>query len=240
MSDLFVVFTIGLLGSAHCIGMCGGLVLAVTQMNPGRGGRHLHQSLYFVGKTATYALFGVAAGAFGAAIGLALSGFQGAVSVTLGVAMVAIGLGLCGVTRRFEGLQRFPGMRAVSGQLGRLMGRRTPAATFGLGMLNGLLPCGLVYAMLVKAAATGSVAGGAATMAVFGLATIPALYVTGMAGFLLRPQLRLRLSQVGGVMVILLGLLTVFRGAPALAASLDDSPETVQAEEHPPGCPLHP
>ena len=100
--------------------------------------------------------------------------------------------------------------------LGRLLKRRTHAATFGLGMVNGLLPCGLVYGVLALAAATGSPLRGALTMAVFGVATIPALYLLAMASFLMRPAWRMRLNRISGVLVIVLGLITILRGTPAL------------------------
>lgn len=215
MSDLPLVFAIGLLGSAHCVGMCGGFVLALGHLHDRPRLLRLHQALYFLGKTVTYALFGAVAGGFGAALGLALSGVQSVLAVIVGLLLVGVGLGLIGVLRRFEGFRSVAGLRHLSGALGRLMARRSAPATFGLGMLNGLLPCGLVYAMLAKAAATGSVLGGAATMAVFGIATVPALYALSLAGFFLRPVWRARLNLVGGVLVVALGLMTIVRGTPA-------------------------
>src|SRR5690606_5973785 len=154
----------------------------------GRGSIHVRQSLYFLGKTATYALFGAMAGAAGAAVGLAFSGFQGLLSLVLGLVLVLVGLSLCGVLRRLGlaagGAHRFAGARVLGEAVRALVARGTAGATFGLGMLNGLLPCALVYGLLVRAAAAGSPLGGAAVMATFGLGTIPALYLTGLFGSL--------------------------------------------------------
>jgi sulfite exporter TauE/SafE len=86
---------------------------------------------------------------------------------------------------------------------------------FGLGMLNGLLPCALVYGLLARAAATGNPLDGAVVMAVFGLGTVPALYATGWAGSFFRPARRLWLMRLGGVLVVALGLLTMARGTMA-------------------------
>lgn len=217
MHDLPLVFLIGVLGSAHCVGMCGGFVVALNAH--GGGSVHARQGLYFLGKTATYALFGALAGAAGAAVGLAFSGFQGILSLLLGLVLVAVGLSLCGVLQRLGFAERiagrFAGVRLLSQAIGRLVARGTPGATFGLGMLNGLLPCALVYGLLARAAATGSPWGGAAVMAVFGLGTIPALYATGWAGSFFRPTRRLWLMRLGGVLVVALGLLTMARGATA-------------------------
>ena len=89
-------------------------------------------------------------------------------------------------------------------------------ALVALGMVNGLLPCGLVYGWLAAAATTGGAATGALTLAVFGLGTIPALALTGVLGGRLRPTSRLRMQRLAGVLVVLVGLLTVARGASAL------------------------
>lgn len=219
MPELLLVFVIGLLGSAHCVGMCGGFVVALGAAQRG-GSVHARQALYFAGKTATYAVFGLLAGVAGAAAGLALSGFQGILGVVLGLVLVAVGLGLCGMFRRLDLAdritQRVAGARELGGAVRRLVARGTPGATFGLGALNGLIPCGLVYALLVKAAATGSALGGAAVMATFGLATVPALYLTGLVGHWLPAPKRVWMTRLGGVLVVALGLLTLARGATAL------------------------
>ncbi len=214
--DLPLVFLIGLLGSAHCIGMCGGFVLAISQMHSRAAALQLHQALYYLGKTLTYAALGAVAGGFGAAFGAVVTGVQDVLSVALGVFLVVIGLGIVGVLQRIGGLRRLARLGALSSALSFFLQKRSPAGTFGLGLVGGLLPCGLVYGLLLKSAATGTVLGGALTMAVFGLSTIPALYVLGLTGFLMRPVWRARLNLVSGVLVILLGLVTIVRGTPAM------------------------
>lgn len=243
MEDLFVVFMIGLLGSAHCIGMCGGFVLALSQGHDRAGGLHLQQVLYHLGKTLTYTLFGAVAGGVGAAVGAALSGVQNILSIALGVFLVLVGLGIVGVLRRIGGAGRLARLDVISKALAFFLQRRSPAGPFGLGLVNGLLPCGLVYGLVVKAAATGSVIHGALTMAVFGLATVPALYLLALTGFLMRPLWRARLNLASGILVILLGLVTIVRGTPALGAVMGAlhgghgpheqvEPEAVPAHRH--------
>ncbi len=216
MNDLYLVFVAGLLGSAHCIGMCGGFVLAIHTSRDGSR-MLLHQVLYFGGKALTYTLMGAVAGLAGAAI-VNTAGIRSSLSILAGVLMVLIGLGLVGVIDRIRGFDRltsFPGFKQA---MAYFLKKRTPTGTLGLGLLNGLLPCGLVYGLLAKAAATGTIAGGALTMAVFGLATVPALFVLGMTGHLLRPAWRTRLNLAGGVLVILMGVLTIVRGTPAMGS----------------------
>ncbi len=213
--DLTAAFSVGLLGSAHCVGMCGGFV-ALLGVGSDRSVAP-RQAAYFAGKTATYALFGAIAGAAGDALAGLFGAGGGVVALALGLLMVGVGVGLCGVAWR-----RAPGARvaqALGPAVGRLVSSGSWAALVGLGMLNGLLPCGLVYGMLAVAAGTGSAAGGALTMAAFGVATVPALAVTGILGARLRPTRRVWMQRAAGALVVAMGLLTVARGAHALTAS---------------------
>lgn len=215
MVDLSVAFFIGLLGSGHCVGMCGGFMALLGHARSGQR-VWVGQTLYLAGKAFTYTVMGAAAGWLGGAA-LGLSGFQGVISVVLGVVLVLIGLGLCGVLA----------VAPVSGRVSSYVAQRfRPAITrlvrntsapslAGLGAINGLLPCGLVYGMLAKAATTGSVADGALTLAVFGLGTAPTLLLVGTVGAAIPPARRLWLQRAGGVLVIALGLLTVTRAAMA-------------------------
>ena len=230
LTDLTAVFLAGLLGSAHCVGMCGGFV-ALLGMGSDRAavGR---QAAYFLGKTATYTAFGALAGAGGAALRGAFAGVGGAVAVGLGLAMVAAGLAVCGVAwGRGLGASR---LAARLGPLvGRLVGSGKPGSAVALGMVNGLLPCGLVYGMLAVAASAGGPARGALTMAVFGLSTVPALALTGLLGARLRPSRRLWMQRAAGALVVAMGLLTVARGAEALApAPRPEAPVTMCTAPH--------
>lgn len=219
MTDLLLVAAIGLAGSAHCVGMCGGFVLALAGAPGVDRTLHARQAAYFGGKTATYVLLGAVAGAFGSAL-LDIGGFQRGVSITLGLVLIATGLALCGIWKPRPSLARLAPVQRLAGVIGRLVQRGTLPAFFGLGMVNGLLPCGLVAAMLAQAAATGSPGHGALTMAVFGLATVPALYATGLTGHLMRGLWRHRLVQVSGALVLLMGVLSIARATPAADALL--------------------
>ncbi len=215
MSLLAVLLT-GLLGSAHCVGMCGGFAMALGAL-PGTRPYAVRMAAYAAGKTAMYAGLGALAGSFGYALMLAMPA-QKAVTALFGLAVVATGVLLW---RGGRAGGRIGGWAAshLAAPLGRLVGRRTVAASFGLGALNGLLPCGLVWAMLAVAAASGSAGRGALVLAVFGAATIPALALAGTAGRLIAPRWRHRVQRAGALVVIAVGLLTVVRVTP-LAADL--------------------
>jgi sulfite exporter TauE/SafE len=212
--DLGLAFGAGILGSVHCVGMCGGLV-AVVSVGGGADSVHSRQVRYFLGKTLVYAMLGGLAGAAGQAAGIALTGIGSVLSVALGVALVTAGGFVCAGRRGGPVGPRVA--RAIGPLLTRAVAARGALAPVALGAVNGLLPCGLVYGLLAKAAATGSAPAGAATLAVFGIATIPALYLTGLSGARIAPAWRGRLGRAAGVVLILLGLLTTTRGAAALA-----------------------
>ena len=211
MLSLWAVFVAGLVGSAHCAGMCGGFALALGAL-PGSDAYAGRLAAYLAGKTLTYAALGALAGAFGLALFFATP-YQNGISIGFGLALVVLGVGLCR-----GGAATFGRAGAwLSAPLGRLVGRGTTGSAFGLGLLNGVLPCGLVAAFLVQAASTGSPARGALVLGVFGLSTIPALVLTGTLGRMARPAFRRRLQVAGGALVMLVGAITIARATPAMA-----------------------
>lgn len=215
MIDFSLVFAAGFLGSVHCVGMCGGFVLSVSAA-PNRTVSLTRQMLYFIGKTLTYTIMGAAVGLLGATVGSTFAGVQDAISIGAGGVMLVIGLGLTGVIQRLKGVGTLMNWQPFRRAARYVMRKRTQASALGVGLLNGLLPCGMVYGMLAMAAATGTLLGGALTMFVFGIATVPALFMLGVAGHLLRPAWRHRLHQGGGMIIIVLGLITVLRGTPVM------------------------
>lgn len=222
--SLVAVLITGLLGSAHCLGMCGGFALALGAL-PGTRPFAVRFAAYALGKTATYAALGTVAGSIGYALWLAAPA-QRVVTIAFGLAVMATGVLLWRGTSANGRLGRLVAAR-LTGPIGRLVGQRTVAASLGLGLLNGLLPCGLVWAMLAVAAAAGDPARGAVVMAVFGLATLPALALAGTAGRWLVPRWRQRVQRVGALVVVLIGVLTVLRVTPAgtaIAHALHASP----------------
>lgn len=214
LSELLPVFLIGALGSIHCVGMCGGFAMAIAQTANNRRSFLLRQTFYYLGKTTTYMLLGALLGGLGAMIGSQFKEMQQVLSIVLGLILIAIGAGLLGWTKPIStplNLARWKGFTAT---IGKLIKRKSKAASFGLGLLNGLLPCGLVYGALALAAASGTMLTGALQMGVFGLATIPALFALASAGILMKPLWRSRLNQVSGGVVIALGIITIVRIFP--------------------------
>lgn len=202
---------LAVVGSIHCVGMCGGFAITLAHAAKNRRAFFKHQSLYHLGKTATYVILGLAVGGIGSALGAMLGSTQRVLSIVLGLALVLVGMSLLGYLKGLRAGPLAP-WRHLSRKMGGLLKAGNKKAVFMLGMLNGLLPCGLVYGGLALAAASGSAPAGAAVMAVFGAATIPALFLIASMGALLKPAWRSRLNIASGVIVVLLGVLTIFRG----------------------------
>jgi sulfite exporter TauE/SafE len=219
----------GVLGSLHCVGMCGPLLLAVPNAGHTRRSFLLGRVVYHAGRILTYALLGLVAGAIG--LGFALAGIQRWASVAAGAAILA---GLLFSSRLALAAPISRMVARVRSRLAGLLRRRGLASTFLLGMLNGLLPCGLVYMACAGALALGSVAWGMAYLVVFGLGTTPALLAVGLAGKVIPPRIRFGLQRVVPAYLALLGVVLILRGMSLGIPFL--SPELGRHAAHACGC----
>lgn len=211
-SSYFALFLVGLLGGTHCIGMCGGIVGALSL---GAASRPSLQLAYNAGRILSYGVAGAIAGALGSA-SLALSDQLPArliLFVLANLMLVALGLYLMGVTRALAFSERFGAKlwRHLQPLTRRYLPARTMAQAFPLGVLWGWLPCGLVYSALVTALASGSAASGAALMLAFGLGTLPNLLLAGLLvvrlkAYAAKPAVRL----AAGLLVLCFGLWGLF------------------------------
>ncbi|MEX0883715.1 MAG: sulfite exporter TauE/SafE family protein, partial [Cyclobacteriaceae bacterium] len=187
---LWTAFILGLIGSFHCVGMCGPIALALSAQDQKKyWGNKL---CYNMGRTLTYSLLGALIGLVG--FSLALAGLQQWLSIGMGVLI----LGMAFFYRRAEGLiarsSVLGGVRRLKSSLGKYLKRRGPFAFFVSGMLNGLLPCGMVYIALVASLAMQSVISGFLYMFFFGLGTIPTLMILMYSKDLLSLSLRQRMN----------------------------------------------
>jgi sulfite exporter TauE/SafE len=215
-SAYLALFLIGLLGGTHCIGMCGGIVSALSMGGPSRFVLHL---AYNSGRIVSYAAAGAIAGALGG-LSLTLSG-QLPVRITLYVLanlmLVALGLYLIGITQTLAFTERFGKKLWVHLQplSKRYLPARTVAQAFPLGLLWGWLPCGLVYSALATALTSGSALHGAGMMLAFGLGTLPNLLLAGLLAVRLKAYAALPLVRwAAGLLVLgfgVWGLLGVLR-----------------------------
>ena len=221
MIDAFLILAGGLLGSAHCVGMCGGFVLTLGSTQSGLRANVRRQLVYSLGRILVYATAGAIVGYGGwrlTTFPRSIVNVQAALSYLAGTLLLLEGLAAAGILRgpgSLFGNGSCLGVRSFAG----LLTSRRPLDVFVAGLWNGLLPCGLVYAYLALAASTGTMFGGLATMALFGLGTMPALVLTGCGGSLLGQTFRHRLFRVAAWCMVLTGILALFRGAGFLHGS---------------------
>ncbi|MEE4302172.1 MAG: sulfite exporter TauE/SafE family protein [Pseudomonadales bacterium] len=237
---LLTAFTLGLLGSGHCIAMCGGIAAALGMRAcatpSGPGAAALALPLQAFGRLASYGALGALAGGAGAVAAdlvpgatLILRAVAGAMLITMGLYVAGLWRGLLAVERVGGGL--FRTARAVAAQA------EGPARPLLFGLAWGLLPCGLVYSTLAwSLAAAGSAPGGALLMIAFGAGTLPAVSGAALLGAPLAEALRApRTRRLAGASIIAFGFWTLLSGgalfsvaaATAAASSGDDAAATL-------------
>jgi sulfite exporter TauE/SafE len=204
--DFWTAFLLGLVGSLHCAGMCGPLALALPVAGNTRGAFLLGRLGYNIGRVITYAGLGVVFGLVGQTA--ALAGFQRWLSLLAGILILigllaSVRLGLVAPVTRV--------VAALKSTLGSLLRRRSLGALLFLGLLNGLLPCGLVYVACAGAAATGGVLLAIKAMLAFGLGTVPLMLGMSLAGRAIPASMRLRLQKAIPLAVGFVGVLLILR-----------------------------
>jgi sulfite exporter TauE/SafE len=207
-------FLVGLVGSLHCVGMCGPIALALPYQ--GQGGWRRWPAvrnvlLYNAGRALTYGALGMLIGLLSR--GIFFAGLQKYAAIALGFGLLLIallsidveaGLFRLGVYRRSQ--------RWVRGQLGRWVRYSTPGAMLTIGMLNGLLPCGLVYLAIAGALLMGDALGGMGYMLAFGLGTFPLMLGAALGGQLLPARWRRQARRLAPALLLFFAFLFLLRG----------------------------
>jgi sulfite exporter TauE/SafE len=230
--ELALIFLTGVFLSLHCVGMCGGFVAmvsispalstsargdAVTSASPAWHRVILPQQLVFnAGRIASYTVLGALAGTLGSLSSLFSKTvhIQAILMAAAGLLMVATGLALAGLVRHWSPFKSSVAQpqASLANAFAHVMRLPKPIRALPLGALLGFLPCGLIYAMLGKAASSGSPADGALVMLAFGLGTVPALLLVAFFADLFSLALREKLVRVSGVLIAILGAITLYRG----------------------------
>lgn len=212
MELVLAAISLGLLGSFHCIGMCGPIALAlpVHQYSPFK--KYLGIFLYNVGRVVTYTFLGVVFGLLGQSF--FLGGFQQILSITIGVLLL-----LSVIFTNVKSLNTVKGLgfiysfiNSVKLQLGNLFNRKGLHFLFFIGLLNGLLPCGLVYLGIAGAIASGHYIKGAEFMFYFGIGTVPVMYAVAFLGQFITVKYRNHIRQVMPYVVSVMAVLLIIRG----------------------------
>ncbi len=221
--QLWTAFLLGFVGSAHCAGMCWPLALALPQTGNSRAKFFAGRLAYNLGRLITYCALGLVFGLFGKTF--LLAGLQQILSIALGVALLA-GLLLSRRLALWKPVTLL--VNQLKAKMSGLLRCRSFSALTVLGLLNGLLPCGLVYVAGAGAAATSGAVSGILFMAAFGAGTLPMMLALSLSGKLVPCSLRLRLLKAVPVSVCVLAALLILRGLalgiPHLSPDLSSAP----------------
>ena len=208
---LWSALIFGLLGSFHCVGMCGPIafMLPVDRKNPVK--RAFQLMSYHAGRILTYSILGLVFGIVGKSFNL--FGIQQQLSIIIGVLMIVVIL----IPTKFFNKYNFsrPLYKAVGkvkSSMGMALKKKDPGTFFTIGYLNGLLPCGLVYMAIFGALASGGALEGGLYMAVFGLGTIPLMTTAIYLGNFLKGKAKQRIVKMIPVFVVIVGVLFIVRG----------------------------
>lgn len=208
---LFSALFFGLISSLHCIGMCGpiAMMLPVDHKNPTK--KALQILTYHFGRLTAYSFLGLAFGLLGK--GLFIAGFQQNISIAVGVLMIIIAIVPEKVFARYNFSKPiYKVISSIKSSLGNQFKRKTFDALFSIGFLNGLLPCGLVYAALFGAIAMQNEVLGVAYMLLYGIGTIPLMSVVVYASGFMSVPLRSKLQRIIPIITIGIGILFILRG----------------------------
>jgi sulfite exporter TauE/SafE len=214
--SLLAIFLTGLFGGVHCVGMCGGIVGALSLQLPAKRTNLAYHIAYNLGRISSYTVAGFIAGAVGAST-LLLHGFlpvEKLLYLVANVMLVLLGLYLAGIWHVVTRIERAGGWlwRRIQPYMARLLPIRTVPQAFVVGLTWGWLPCGLVYSVLLTALASGSANQGALLMFAFGLGTVPNLLAMGVFAEQLRPLLQRTVTRrIAGLLVMGYGLWGLWR-----------------------------
>lgn len=233
MTSLFIAaFIMGSIGSVHCIGMCGPLALSLPVVTNNHTSRFISTLLYNTGRIVTYASLGAVFGLIG--MSFAFFGYQQWLSVILGIIIL---LFIIIPKRNFvsqnnNALIRF--FENIRLWLGRLFTKWNYRSVFFIGLLNGLLPCGLVYIAIAGAVSTASVIKSSVFMAAFGLGTLPVMWSIAFFGSSINMNIRVKIRKMYPYVMFLMAILLIIRGLgleiPYLSPGLNQDQSGIKQE----------
>lgn len=221
--SLLTIISIAFLGSfGHCIGMCGGIVLAYSTIKiepqSSKVSKTVAHLLYNFGRVFTYTILGALFGAVGGVVVFSNSA-NGILLIIAGFAMILAGLSLMGKIKFLTIIEySISSSNFYKKSFQRILHSKSNVSFFILGMLNGLLPCGFVYFFAITAASTASPLYGALVMFIFGISTIPAMFSLGFLSSLASAtSFRNMMMSLSSVAVILYGAFTIYNGYTYIA-----------------------
>jgi hypothetical protein len=229
--EYWTAFTIGLLGSLHCVGMCGPIAFALPMKRDRFSSIVVGSLLYNSGRLFTYFIIGCLFGLLGK--GFAMAGFQQSLSIIVGVGMILSILIPSIYKSKFHS---FPVLNSwlgkVKSSMGKRFGRTSNFNLWTIGLLNGLLPCGLVYMGVAGSLAMATPFDGGLFMIAFGAGTLPLMLSVTILGNKLQFSFRNKVKKVIPVFVLAIGILFIIRGLnldiPYLSPKIDKETQLIE------------
>lgn len=202
---------LGLLGSLHCVGMCGPIAFMLPVDRTNSFKKVTQISIYHFGRLLAYSIIGLVFGLLGKSF--YIFGVQQQLSIIIGILMIVIVIFPHKVIGKYNLSQPlFRLISKVKSSLGKALKKKTADTFLTIGFLNGFLPCGLVYMAVFGAVATGSLLEGSLYMLLFGLGTIPLMTTAIYLGKFLNSTIKQRIQKAIPVFVVVIGLLFILRG----------------------------
>ena len=228
---LFSALFLGFASGFHCIGMCGPIALSMGLTREQRVNFYLQNFTYNFGRIITYSILGAVIGIVGESFQLA--GLQTTLSIVVGVLLIVMALFSFG-GKDFATKIPFinKALLQVKLKLSKILSKADLRSRFTTGLLNGLLPCGMVYMALTASIAAGGIWQSALYMLFFGLGTFPFMFAVVLIGNFLSQSMRLKIVKIVPIVMILLGGLFILRGLELGIPYLSPKKEALQIKTH--------
>ncbi len=208
---LYSALFFGLVSSLHCIGMCGPIAMMLPVDKKNSAKKVIQIMIYHMGRLTSYASLGLIFGILGK--GFYMAGIQQQLSIVVGLLMITIAIVPERVFMKYNFSKPvYKLISKVKTSLGSQFKRKTPAALFTIGVLNGFLPCGLVYAALFGAIAMSSLTLSISYMFLYGLGTIPMMSFVVLISNIFSISLRTKMQKLIPVVAVFIGILFIIRG----------------------------
>lgn len=232
---IYLSFIMGIAGSFHCLGMCGPIAMALPLSGRSKDEKLFGVMLYNAGRIFTYASLGLVLGFAGDY--LFTPNIQSTVSIFFGIAILVylcLPKGFRKKPLQFGGIQRT--LLQLRTMLGKFLSQKSNASLFSIGLLNGLLPCGMIYLALASSFLTGSAIKGSLFMASFGLGTFPLMMMAAYFGSFINQSLRLKVRKLIPLFLFAMAVLLLLRGLnlglPFISPLLPESQEATPVVCH--------
>lgn len=227
---IFAALGLGFASGFHCLGMCGPIALSLGLSKKQQVNFHLQNLTYQFGRILTYSFLGAIVGIVGE--GFQLAGFQKYISILAGILLITMALFSFGgdFTSKIPAISN--ALLKVKINLGKLLRKTDYSSRFLTGVLNGFLPCGMVYMALTASLAAGGIWQSSTFMVFFGLGTFPFMFAAVLFGNILNATVRNKILKIVPVFMLILGALFILRGMELGIPYISPKKEALKVEKH--------